>query len=151
MLVSHPGKRTARGLATFLTAGLALLALSCGNGRKPVFPVKGRVVDGKDKPAAHALVFFHPEEEIETSALNPTGHVDDNGDFTLTTYDNGDGAPAGKYVITLIWRLPKNHPLESPGADLLGGRFANPKTSKLSFVVEKKADNMVPTIQVQPD
>lgn len=29
--------------------------------------------------------------------------------------------------------------------------MANPKTSKLSFVVEKKADNNVPTIQVQPD
>lgn len=80
---------------------LALLCSACSSGRKPIYPVKGQVlVNGK--PAANAQILFHPAEGAPEQ-LCPTGHTDDEGYFTLTSYVNGDGAPEGNYNVTVTW------------------------------------------------
>jgi hypothetical protein len=68
--------------------------------RKPTFAITGKVLDGT-KPIANATVVFHPVGE---SGVKPRGKTDANGDFVLTTYDGGDGAPAGSYRVTIeLW------------------------------------------------
>jgi hypothetical protein len=125
------------------------LASSCSNGRKPVFPVHGQVLDAKQKPAVGALVVFHPVDADPKVPLKPLGKVDENGRFTLTTYVNGDGAPIGDYRITITWPTPKKTPFDPEGGDQLRGRYAHPERSLHLFTVENKPDNEVPTIRLQ--
>ena len=35
--------------------------------------------------------------------MSPTGQVESDGSYTLTTYLKGDGAPAGEYAVTIYW------------------------------------------------
>jgi hypothetical protein len=130
-----------------------LLGLASCSGRKPLFPVHGKVVGKDNKPAAGAKVIFHPSPADTSEPLKPVGECDENGEFTLTTYTKGDGAPAGDYVITIIW-LPPVSQLKSPfdpakGRDLLDGRYASPERSRHHFKVEEQAENVVPTIVLQ--
>jgi hypothetical protein len=135
-------------------AGLVcLLGLASCSGRKPLFSVQGKVLDKNNKPAAGAKVIFNPDPADTQETLKPVGECDANGEFKLTTYTKDDGAPAGDYVITIIW-LPPVSQLKSPfdpakGHDQLEGRYASPERSKHRFKVEQQPDNVVPTIVLQ--
>jgi hypothetical protein len=128
-------------------AGLAFLVPSCG-GRNPVYPVHGRVLDGRGKPAAGALVIFHPSGSDNPGTLNPVGRVDSAGDFRLTTYTEGDGAPAGAYAVTITWPTPRKTPFGREGPDQLRGSYSDPRAAKIHFEVEKRPDNEVPVIKL---
>jgi hypothetical protein len=126
---------------------LALFALT-GCGAKKVYPVHGQVLAGKNKPAKGAVVVFHSAAGDDDNEARPVATVDDKGEFVLSTYKNGDGAPVGEYHLTIIWPAPKRTPLDREGGDLLRGRYADPASSPISFTVEKSSDNEVPTIQL---
>src|SRR5438105_15139802 len=102
---------TARG--ALLLAALALLAAGC-SGRRSVSPVSGQVFVGK-KPAAGAMVTFHPVRDAGGPVYRPNGYADAQGRFALTTYTQGDGAPAGEYVVTVEWIPAKKSPFEADG------------------------------------
>src|SRR5438270_3154183 len=92
------------GLAMAL---VALLCCSCGksNGRKPVFPVQGKVLF-EGKPLPHAFLVFHPVDQTGTQATRAVATAEDDGTFAPTTYEAADGAPAGEYAVTVDWRPP---------------------------------------------
>ena len=103
--------RTGRGLRPchvgFLAASLGaiLLVAGCsgGDGRVPVYPVMGQVTVGGEVPEA-ALVVLYPAQGGGENELRPSAKVNQDGSFTLTTYEADDGAPAG--------RLHRHHPVE---------------------------------------
>lgn len=131
-------------LAGLLVA--VVLAAGCGGkGRKPVFPVKGTVY-ASNKPAAGALIIFHPADPSTSPRAMAT--TDSSGAFALTTYDQGDGAAAGEYTVTIQWPTPKKTPLGAEGPDRLKGRLNNPATSTIRFTVEEKSQNEVPPIKL---
>ena len=77
-----------------LVALLSFGTLSCGDGkdRQAVYPVRGQVfVQGK--PAAGALVMFHPLNDADSQTERPHGQADQDGVFVLSTYGAHDGAP----------------------------------------------------------
>jgi hypothetical protein len=123
--------------------------------RVPVFPVRGAVfADGK--PAAKALVIFHPVNgaaapAADVDAPRPTGEVAADGSFSLSTYTAGDGAPAGEYTITVSW--PEGSSSiggdADAGPDRLGGRYLNPQTSGLRARVNETATD-IPPFQLKP-
>jgi hypothetical protein len=126
-------------------AALAVLTSSCGKGgRKEVYPVRGQVFDGNGKPAVNALVIFHPADGDDKDTNKPRATVDEKGAFTLTTYENGDGAPEGEYVVTVEWRPRKKSPFDREGDDVFGGRYSNPKTSTLRARVQKEPTELKP-------
>ena len=96
-------KRSRTLLHLALPFVLAAVATGCsksGEGRQPTFAVTGKVLDGT-KPVANATVVFHP---VGDAGMKPHGKTDANGEFKLTTYDGDDGAPAGKYKVTVeLW------------------------------------------------
>jgi hypothetical protein len=141
--------RTSRVCVAVFVCALALSVASCGNGRKPLYPVQGRVVDGRNKPAFNALVVFHPTDPTGMAGILPQGRVDESGNFKLMTYEKDDGAPAGSYNVTVFWQRPQTSPFDGDGPDILAGRYNDSKTSKISFTVEAKSSNVVPDIQVQ--
>ena len=78
---------------------VATLCTGCGNpaeeGRVDVYPVTGTITYAGG-PVADALVSFSPDEEGQPVA---TGRTNATGQFTLTTYEAGDGAAAGSYTV----------------------------------------------------
>lgn len=75
-----------------------VICAGCGgggeDGRSETVPVTGTVLY-QDAPVADALVTFHggPRQAV--------GRTDEDGRFTLTTYDKNDGAVAGVHVVTV--------------------------------------------------
>ncbi len=91
----------------------ALLVCGCGGDGVPmqkVYKTTGRVLlDGK--PAEGVDVRFIPVDKTNFKMEEtPLGHTDAEGKFTLTTYNSGDGAPAGEYMVAVAYpdQLPVN-------------------------------------------
>ncbi len=132
--------RLLRRLAYGLVLGMLLLNVAC-SGRKTVYPVSGKVMfDGK--PAAGAVVHFHPSDKLGQPIL-PVGQVGADGSFRLTTYRQEDGAPAGEYAVTIFWGVPNK------GGDdyqriLVPPRYLSPETSGLKAVVADHATELEP-------
>ena len=87
--------RLARSAGACAVAVLAVVLSSCGDGRVKVYPVQGKVVDEKGKPAAGAMVMFHPVNPPGGNVEAVVGTADTEGVYRLTTYTAGDGAPTG--------------------------------------------------------
>jgi hypothetical protein len=129
-----------------LLAVLALAGCSKASDRMPVYPVHGKVLV-KGEPATEAFVAFHPDPDNPAPAWI-VGQVDAEGNFALSTYVSGDGAPEGEYTVTITWKQRGGPLNEFVGPDRLEGLYADPKTSKLRFRVEKKPVNEVPAYEL---
>jgi hypothetical protein len=129
-------------------AGLALAGISCSRSdRVPVYPVQGSVVlDGR--PLAYAFVVFHPEDSSTGTDLHPHAQADAEGEFLLSTYDNGDGAPAGEYRVTIEKYRAPSEADDSPPMNLLPRRYAKPASSHLTAHVEP-GDNDLPPFHLK--
>lgn len=75
---------------------IVLFAVGCGSHEIPLYPVEGRVTF-KGAPVADATVALHGD----ASTRLPTGRTDADGKFRISTLKEGDGAPVGKYVVTV--------------------------------------------------
>lgn len=136
----------------FWVAVILAFATSCGPESVPCHPVSGQVlVNGK--PAELAFVVFHPlQGSEEVAKLRPRGKTDADGRYTLMTYWDGDGAPAGDYKVTITWQGPPPaepyHPDElSSRPDLLRGRYEDPDRSTLTATVTS-GDNEIAAFDV---
>jgi hypothetical protein len=134
-----------------LTALSACASSGCGDGRAPTFPVSGQVlVNGK--PAEGAFVVFHPKDggEKEKNVPRPYATTNAEGKFQLTTYEEEDGAPAGNYRVSVVWRpVPKSR-LEAEGPDKLKGKYSNPATSGLDAEISKAPETALKPFQLAP-
>src|SRR5688572_2850728 len=84
-------------VAATAIAALLIATTGCGDGvaRIPTHRAQGQVL-WEGKPLANAFVVLHPESPDLVPARAST---DASGNFTLTTFDTGDGAPAGDYKV----------------------------------------------------
>ena len=85
-----------------LVAAVGCVLAGCSNsdaaqGQQPVYPVSGQVL-ANGQPLVGATVQFLPQQESLPSAVAST---DEQGRFQLMTYEQGDGAVAGKHRITV--------------------------------------------------
>lgn len=122
--------------------GVAAACVSCkeeprGGPRVPTYPIRGQVfVDGK--PAALVQVVCHPAEGTESKVVTSIGALTDNsGNFEISTYEGGDGAPAGTYKLTFMWGQYSLMTARYGGPDKLKGRYYDAEKSKFVVVVEK--------------
>ena len=134
-----------RRFAAVALAAVALAISSCGNGdgRKPVFPVTGRVLF-EGKPADKALVIFHPVGESGPAVIRPRGQVGPDGTFTLATYGTADGAPAGTYQVTVELWLASTRKGEDdrPPLNRLPVRYSKPGSSGLHVQIEPRPNEL---------
>jgi hypothetical protein len=133
-------------IAAFLSLGIT----ACGSGetRKQTFPVTGKIVLADGKPAQHALVVLHSTTpEAGAEPLRPRGKVSSDGSFKLTTYDGDDGAPAGKYTVSLeLWLAGAR--AEDPPVNKLPAKYSKPETSGIEVTINE-GPTEVPTIQLK--
>ena len=150
--------RTGRLWIVWLPAVVLALTLGgCGSDRPQTIPVSGTVtLDGS--PIEGAIVGFTP-----TGGGRPaTGTTDTSGKFTLTTFEDGDGALPGTHTVTVTKMkssggegMPSAGDSEGEEGDvMLSGpmgpgqqeptvewlvpqKYSNPKTSELSCDVKQ--------------
>jgi hypothetical protein len=143
MFSPHDVTAVVGSLSRLVPALLLLLAgASCSTtppeNRKPVFPVRGQVFV-QDKPAVGAFVLLIPlHEPAQPIDPRPRGQVENDGSFTLSTYDANDGAPAGDYVVTITW------PGGEDPEDKLLGRYSDRARSKLRATVRAGPNELPP-------
>lgn len=83
---------------------VCLPAAGCGSSDRPeTVPVAGQVLVG-GKSIEGATVTFRPTEKTGRPAF---GMTDAEGNFVLSTFDDGDGAIPGEYNITIEKVKPK--------------------------------------------
>ena len=134
-------------------ASIVLLCVAIGcakqSNRKPVYAVAGKALF-KGEPLVGARIGFHPLGHSGRREMSATAQVDDDGAFALTTYEKGDGAPAGEYVVTIYWpderSIKENNatPEEGDGLppDRLKREYAVAKTTKLRATVHNKPNTI---------
>lgn len=122
---------------------LSVVALSsCGQaaGQKEVFPTTGELfIQGQ--PAEGATIAFCPADD--STELWPQGHphatVEAGGKFSVSTYGDKDGCPAGTYRVVVTWPQPlpegEDADEEAETVDRLGGRYASPESSPAEVTV----------------
>lgn len=139
--ILHGGWRTpnrkAFSVAVAAVLLLSLAALSgCGEARVDVVPVSGKVSFAGRAPAG-AQIVLHPVNRAEPSDVVPSGRVANDGSFTITAYQQGDGAPPGQYIATLQWYRvdPKDG---TPGPNVIPEQYGSAATSPLKVTVKSE-------------
>lgn len=141
-------------LAGLLAVLVIATASGCGGPAYeaiPTYPVTGQVtVNGV--PAKGAIVRLHPKTPQDGTKypLMPSGKVDEDGVFQLTTYENADGAPIGIYAVTIEWPDPDWRPpgggMPPPPPDRLQGHFAEPEKSEIEVNVVEGENHVEPIV-----
>src|SRR5262245_24349080 len=127
----------------------ALVAAGCGDGKPTAVKATGKVMFKKTTPAAGALVVFHPADPVREKEIGgkPFAKVREDGTFSLTTYQEGDGAPEGDYGVTVDWRATSaaKFAVTSEGGEagrsLLRPQFGDPARPAFKVTVKKGTAN----------
>lgn len=141
--------RVSRRFGAWIAALCASAWLGCGPTRPETAPVAGRVTF-QGKPVAEGMITFLPEH-----GRPAIGAIGPDGGYRLTTFETGDGAPPGKYTVTIEARrvtappAPKNMkdevnlPLGRTKVEwLVPERYARPDTSPLKAEVVRGANTI---------
>jgi hypothetical protein len=122
---------------TLLLSLLGLAGCGSSNPSEPKrYTVSGTLHTTDDKPAAGATVTLNPTDGAKLEPM-PFAVVGGDGKFTIGGKTLGDGAPAGSYAVTVVWRsvIPSENP-----EDKLRGRYGDPK-KPLTTITVKESDN----------
>lgn len=130
---------------------MAVFLTGCGDksDRLTVYAVKGTITYDKKSPEG-AMIVFHPlNGDAAGSSLRPSAVVQKDGSFAPTTYNHGDGLPAGEYALTVLWpRAPGKGEVEGEagggGENRLPAKYGKPETSGLKVVVDKQTNELKP-------
>lgn len=120
--------------------------VGCGGSREAaVYPVTGTLTFNGLR-VANAMVAFHPLGPTGSEAALPVAATNADGAFRLTTYATGDGAPAGKYAVTVVWpdhSQPRDECEDILMHDHFEGRYADPAKTPWHVTVHP-GNNEVP-------
>ena len=138
-----PAARSA-GCIVALLAGVSVLGCGDDQWQAATHQAHGRVtVNGE--PAAGAVVELHcVGQKPDARNSRPWAIVKHDGSFTLSTYEQGDGAPAGEYALVVRWPPDVSQPSL---ADRLGGSFARPEQSRWRVTI-KEGENELPPVAI---
>ena len=130
---------------------LAFGIAGCSPKRPQVYPVHGEVF-WEGKPAVGALVYLHPcndapSNETPAKQSRPMGRVKADGSFDVSTYGTNDGAPIGRYRISLVW-TESIAPGSSEEVDLIPPEYANPATAPLEPIEIRAEKNVLAPLRL---
>lgn len=132
----------------FVHVLLAICLFGCNKSDKlDVYPVEGTVT-AKGKPAAGVQVsFFGTDPELMApTAPFPKAVTGEDGTFTLTSYEPNDGAPAGNYIVTLVWPASDSDDpeIQDSSIDRLRGKYSDAETSSIKVTIEPSENQLNP-------
>ena len=139
-----------RACSTLLWVPLIWVMAGCAgrdSERAKVYPVHGAVFFN-GKPATGAVVRVHGVE-ANGGAVLPRAVVQKDGTFSLTTYEAGDGVPAGRYRASVYWRQ-QGREEEQEGPSLIPERYSRPETSGLEIEIKAEPENKLSPFNLKP-
>lgn len=130
-----------QSVAFVLCLGGSLFTAGCSGGgagpeRKPTIRVSGTITMAGG-PVADAVVTFSPQEGQPVAF----GRTDSEGKYTLTTYEAGDGAVAGKYIVLVNKSSGSG---AGPGAAVSHEAFVSGQASVTSHAAAGKPGGSTP-------
>jgi hypothetical protein len=115
----------------------------CGSGeqRIPTYKATGQLLAADGTALPDARVVLHPADAT-SKAPKPRGTTDADGRFALTTYDTGDGAPEGDFIVTVEQWLRDNP--DEPPKNKVPGPWSAQETSKIRVSITKSNNELAP-------
>jgi len=116
-------KQNLAGLCLFL---LLLGPLGCGGDRPQTVPVRGKITFGGGPCPAAGFIDFQPIEPAEGYPSRPgSGEFAEDGSYTVTSYEPGDGLVPGRYRVHIeCWQELPDEASMSPGVSYVPEDFA---------------------------
>ena len=140
----HSRNRFGRLLALSTIGMFVFTAIGCGDkhpNEKQVFKIKGNVtVDGK--PETDIQIALHDKSGPDNKQPTyPQGFTDAEGKIRISTYEEGDGAPAGDYNVTFAWQEFNLMSRSFGGPDKLNKKYSDPKKTPFSVTLGEGKPN----------
>lgn len=135
------------GIRSLLTASVlvwvAVAIPGCGTGERRVatYKASGQLLAPDGGAVASALIVLHPVDAKHT-APKPRATTDAEGRFQLTTYDTGDGAPEGDFIVT-VEQWYRDDPNEAP-TNHLPPALGKPDSSGIRISIAKSENTLEP-------
>lgn len=128
-----------RQLALLVTLLTGFGVVGCEPGRKATYPVSGKVVFADGSPLITGGIVLFESIAAEGQSVIARGVVQDDGTFRLSTFEEGDGARAGKYRILVRAKRDATDYRERGiiPRPVIDSRYENYETSGLQFTVEE--------------
>lgn len=126
---------------------VGLFTAGCGSSNPTtvkLYPVRGTLHTADGKAAAGATVTFHSTGGAKLAPA-PFGIVGGDGTFRITSVSTADGAPAGTYAVTVVWRPV--FPADVP-EDKLKGKYADP-TKPLTTVTVREGETVLEPLKLK--
>lgn len=122
------------GVATAVSAGCSG---NSGPPRKSTVKVKGILEVNGQPPMSPMQIECHNAAGMDTQMPSVSQSISEpEGTFEISTYEKGDGIPAGDYTLTVTWRVFNTMSMMYSGEDRLNGKYSDPKTSTIKFTVK---------------
>jgi len=124
--------------AILIVAGLCCLLLSGCNDNLPTHKVLGTVEFSDGKKAMFGNVEFYSDQY----KINARGNINRDGTFTVSTYNEGDGAVAGPQKIIIMQQVGNyllansNNQIKHDHGSLIDRRYFDYRTSGLECEIE---------------
>lgn len=124
-----------------LVVGAALVPLGCGQKEhqyyaKPTTKVLGKVTVDGAVPGSPIVIKCHPVDGIDTEHPSVTQALTNpDGEFVLSTYQEGDGVPPGDYSLTFFWGKYNAISAGFVGPDRLKNRYVKPNKTPITLSV----------------
>ena len=150
-------------LTVVLYSGYSLFTGSWGSRHRTTYATEG-VVMYLGKPAVGARNTHFPEAKSK-DRYYPTGKVGPDGSFKLTTYTQDDGAPEGRYKVTIVRGVIEGDEwaemnqkmsqeevqriIKERARDPLLEKYSNPEDSGLTVEITPEAPNRLKTFDLQ--
>lgn len=128
-------------------AGLlvCLTCLGCGGDWQAETHPAGGQISVNGEPPAGAVVELHATgEAVDVRNSRPWAIVQEDGSYTLSTYERNDGAPVGEYAVTVRWPPDVSQPSLS---DRLNNAYVDPSRSQWKVTISE-GDNELPPIEI---
>lgn len=128
-----------------LALATSLACAGCGEDwQAETYPAYGTITINGEPPVG-ALIQLHSTGDAKDKRDSlPWGLVQEDGSYTLSTYEMGDGAPTGEYAVTIRWSPNVNTPTL---ADRLNNAYDNPAKSEWKVTITDD-ENELPPIEI---
>jgi len=109
-------------------------ALGCDSGKLKIYPVAGAVKLPDGSPLAGGRVEFQLIDNPHM--VTSRGYIASDGSFSLSTFEIGDGAPAGKHQVVVAPPVPKgDHDSNPRTRSIIDPKYLDYQTSGLEYEV----------------